>query len=265
VTEDTDLDRLFTRLSTERRRPAPDDHPAPEKLSAYLANELSPEEDDAIQEHLTACTLCTGLLLDLQRFLDPPEEDRPREGVADFESAAEWRELKGRMGGRVEGGGGGRLPRSSPFRSIFGSVRVWQGVAAVLAVGVVGMGRYSLKLQEESRSPEANSIYLSLPSSLGVRGGGEWVKTAKLRGKAKTIMLVLAAPPNLDYKEYQAKITSKRTLKTNVINDLVRQDDAFVITLHPGSSQPGTYTVEVDGFRNGQPETVGTYEFRIDS
>jgi hypothetical protein len=95
--DSADLDRLFARLSDEGRAPEPKDHPAPEKLSAYQANELSPEEDDAIQEHLAQCTLCTELLLDLQRFLDPMPEDLPREGVVDFETATEWRELRGRM------------------------------------------------------------------------------------------------------------------------------------------------------------------------
>ena len=95
--DSADLERFFSRLSGGHAQD-PDDHPTPEELSAYLADELSPKADAAIQEHLTRCTVCTGLLLDLQRLLDPPPEDLPRVGVADLETETAWRELRGKLG-----------------------------------------------------------------------------------------------------------------------------------------------------------------------
>ena len=65
------------------------EHPAPEKLSAYQARELSPEEMGVIREHVAGCGLCAERLADLRRFLDVAPEER--EGVADLETAAEWR------------------------------------------------------------------------------------------------------------------------------------------------------------------------------
>jgi putative zinc finger protein len=263
VTDEPDLDRLFTRLSTERRRPAPDDHPASEKLSAYLANELSPEEDDAIQEHLTACTLCTGLLLDLQRFLDPPEEDRPREGVADFESAAEWRELKGRMGGRVEGGGGGRLPRSSPFRRIFGSVRVWQGVAAVLAVGVVGMGVYVLKLRGDMKAPRSG--YHILLSGEKTRSSTESVGELRLHETPSDFSLTLVKPPELNFPEYVVEISREpEGSQVRTVRGLrYQEDEGVTLLLSKDDFKPGMYEIELRGPSDGQPEIAVKYRLSV--
>src|SRR6185295_7043360 len=75
------------------------EHPVAEKLAAYLADELSPQENDAIQEHVASCALCAERLLDLQRFLEYAP-DSSRVGVADLETAAEWRKLRERIAGK---------------------------------------------------------------------------------------------------------------------------------------------------------------------
>ncbi len=48
IDDTADLDRLFARLSDEGHHRDPDDHPAPETLSAYQANELSPTGKNAL-------------------------------------------------------------------------------------------------------------------------------------------------------------------------------------------------------------------------
>jgi hypothetical protein len=103
-------------------------HPDAEKLSAYHADELSPEEDDAIQEHVAGCRLCAERLLELERYLEPAE--RKDEGVEDFATAAEWRRLRGRMAQR-----GIENDREGLLRSL----RVFQVLAAALGVLVVGL------------------------------------------------------------------------------------------------------------------------------
>src|SRR3954471_7094568 len=79
-------------LGEDRNRPDPEEHPDPETLTAYQANELSPEEDERIQDHLAVCQHCTELLLDLEEFLQPPESGV--EPAADFEAAVDWRRLR---------------------------------------------------------------------------------------------------------------------------------------------------------------------------
>jgi len=171
VTDDADadeLDRRLARLFGEgRHREDLPEHPSPEKLSAYQANELPPEEEDAIQEHLVECSLCTELLLDLQRFLEPAEEERP--GVADLAAEAEWRKVRKEMG--WEGEKRQEAPAADVSR-LRRSLRAFQAMAAVLLVGVLGLSVYALRLREEVGTSEA--LVSSSPLNvLGKRSGPE--------------------------------------------------------------------------------------------
>ncbi len=92
-----DLDQMLGFLGEDgRQRRDPEEHPSPEELSAYQANELTPEEDERIQDHLAVCQHCTELLLDLEEFLEPPAV--AAEPAADFEAAADWKRLREGMG-----------------------------------------------------------------------------------------------------------------------------------------------------------------------
>lgn len=84
MSEDTlDRDEVFDFLAEERRdRRDPEEHPSPETLTAYQANELSPEEDERIQDHLVQCRHCTEMLLELEEFLQPAEAEPASEPEA---------------------------------------------------------------------------------------------------------------------------------------------------------------------------------------
>src|ERR1700681_3151931 len=147
------MDRLFTRLSEEdKRRPDPVEHPDPAKLAAYRAKDLSPEEYNTGQEHLVRCNHCAGMILDLKRLLEPPLEDRPREGGADFETAAEWRELWAKV--RKAQAQTPAAWRGGLFRRISGAPTV----AAVLAILLVGAAYRIVVLQRELARPSAVQI-----------------------------------------------------------------------------------------------------------
>jgi Putative zinc-finger len=79
--EISDLDGMLGFLAEEgSQRRDPEEHPDPETLTAYQANELSEEEDGRIQDHLAVCRHCTELLLDLEEFLQPRTSRRRRTG-----------------------------------------------------------------------------------------------------------------------------------------------------------------------------------------
>jgi anti-sigma factor RsiW len=160
VTDAADLDRLLARLFKEGHScSGPEDHPALEKLSAYNAGELSPEESDAIQEHFAGCDLCAELLLDLQRFLSPVADNLPDKSTV--ESTVNWQEMREM--------GAGEKPRQVR-RLAFSSLGLAYRIAAVLAVAGVGLSTYALKLQHEleQRGPQILEYSISL-SSQGVR------------------------------------------------------------------------------------------------
>jgi len=176
VTDDADdLDRRLARLFEEgRRREDPEDHPAPEKLSAYHAKELPPEEADAIQEHVVQCAFCTGLLLDLESFLKPQEEEA-REGVADLGTEAGWRKLREEMGWRER-----REEPAAEVARLRRRLRVIQRWAAVFLVGILGLSAYTLRLWKEARASE--TLVSSTPTNeIGKRGiPEEEVETLKV-------------------------------------------------------------------------------------
>ena len=114
------------------------EHPAADKLAAYQADKLSPEENDAIQEHVASCDLCAERLLDLQRFLEFVP-DPSRAGVADLETAAEWRKLQR------------RIEQETEKKRFFASARGGYSVAAALLAVCIGLAAWNLNLWRESR------------------------------------------------------------------------------------------------------------------
>ena len=52
-----------------------EDHPTARQLAAYQAGQLSPGEEDEIQEHLVACRECTAALLSLPHFQELMEAE----------------------------------------------------------------------------------------------------------------------------------------------------------------------------------------------
>lgn len=162
--EADDLDRRLARLFEEgRRREDPEDHPAPEKLAAYHAKELPPEEADAIQEHVVQCGLCTELLLDLEGFLKPEEGSAP-EGVTALGTEAGWRKARKAMGWPAH-------------RGFFASASGGYSLAAALALAVIGLVAWNLNLSREIRRPQPVQSMRTLEAAGSSRGtafsGGE--------------------------------------------------------------------------------------------
>jgi len=219
-------------------------HPSPEELSAYQANELTPEQDDAIQEHLADCSLCAEVLLDLERFLDLPREDRPREGVADFETAAEWGLLRSKLkDGRL-------FPEKVARRS---SRRGTYAVAATILLAIVGLSLYTL-----SRSPERFQTLQPLDSRRGPSGDVETVQLP--------ITLLLKSPVKTPYPEYRGELQDGPTGHQIREFPNLRESRSFdlEVPLERGSLEPGEYRIELMGLENGHPpKSLGTYAFKV--
>jgi len=212
-----------------------EDHPTPEELSAYQAGELTPEQSDAIQEHLAGCELCTEVLLDLHRFLDLPEEDRPREGVVDLQTETEWRALKA------------KLPLTQDRRSARRST--YAALAAILLVAV-GFSFYVL-----SRSPER---YKTLVAQNETRGAGE-VETVQ-----PPVTLLLKVPSKTRYPEYQANLQRGDGSPVREFSRL-KQLSSFEVKVPIENLDIGAYQIKLLGIRNGAPSSVGTYVFKVAS
>ncbi|HEX4959629.1 MAG TPA: zf-HC2 domain-containing protein [Thermoanaerobaculia bacterium] len=237
--EPADLDRLFAILSEEERLPDLDDHPAPEKLSAYQADELSPEEDAALQEHLAHCALCAGLLLDLQRFLNPPPEDLPREGVVDFESAAEWRDLRVKL----------QDPRYRPMavkrfplRKIFGA-RTLAAVLTLFLFGFGGMATWIAVLKRKMALPITDLTPTTVLALESTRGPAEKPEPTPLRlGHVVAFETQSSLPSARLRLVFRKDGTIRRTLEAKE-----KDEERIEVFLPESFLPPGVYKVEVQG------------------
>jgi hypothetical protein len=241
VTDDADeLDRRLARLFEEGHRGEdPTDHPSPEKLSAYQANELPPEEADEIQEHLTECSLCTELLLDLQRFLEPEEEDRSQEGVADFGAEAGWRELRGKMEWKRESES--HDTPGAEMSRLRKSLRRLQAVAAIILVGLVGLSVYALRLRQEVRASET-LVSVSLINAIGARGE-EDAETLKA-SSGDSIVFTLFNPRGPS-REYRVEIRDAKGRTVWGRSGLPMREDYLAFPVPPKTLGPGSYEVRI--------------------
>jgi Putative zinc-finger len=257
VTDDADdLDRRLARLFETGRREDPKEHPAPEKLSAYQANELPPEEADAIQEHLVQCAFCTDLLLELKSFLEPAEEDRAREGVADLGAEVGWRKVRAEMDWREE-------PAPVEVSRLRRRLWAFQAIAAVLLAGVVGLSVYSWQVREKARRFDPNPVSASVPSNLGTRSGVEPTVIQLPRGTETRVLLTLEGS-DVEYPEFRADIRRKGGRSASRVPGLQLRDGVFRFTMDSEGLEPGTYDIEVYGLRNGNPIQVGQYTIQIE-
>lgn len=77
------------------------DHLSMERLAAYRAGELAPDEAEAVQDHLAACPGCASALLDLARsgeMMAAEEPPPPGAGVpSPAQTEASWQRLRARL------------------------------------------------------------------------------------------------------------------------------------------------------------------------
>jgi Putative zinc-finger len=246
--ETQDLDRLFERLAREEgTKGDPEEHPSVSTLTAYHGNELSPEENARIQEHLASCRRCTEIVLDFDSFVAEPAGEPE---IASFEAAAEWRKLRKRLREDDEN----QKERPAP---VLPSWKTAYAVAAVLFLGVVGLSIYSLSLRRELEQPVADLEVLVLNAS-DRRGVEPEVHEIRL----PHLLELGASPAGPDYPEYRVEVSDSdgRRLREVAIEE---GDLGFTILLPKRFLPPGNYHFELFGIREGQREPLGRHAVRV--
>jgi len=227
------------------------EHPAAETLSAYQANELSPEESGAIREHVAGCDLCAERLLDLQRFLEFVPEDQTREGVADLETAAEWRRLRKRIG------------REEERRRFFASARGGYTVAAALLAVSVGLAVWNLSLVRKSRDPVAVRTVRTLRAKESLRGG---IPTENEQPVVLPVQITLDLPIETPDPLYRIDLFREGSRHAARSFEAPPQGSELRVLLPEQSLTPGHYRLRVHGVRSGsgQPSRqVWNYELIV--
>jgi hypothetical protein len=229
--ETSDLDEMLGFLGEEGRDLRdPEEHPSPEVLTAYQANELSQEEDERIQSHLAQCRHCTEMLLELEAFLQPADREAAAP-AADFEMAADWRKLRSRMRGQKR--------------------QLAYAMAAVLLLAVVGLSIYAL-----SREPER---FATLDPLNSTRGPAEAIEVVEL-----PVTLVLRSPAESSYPEYRAELRDDHGGLIRQLSHLRESRPSEVeIPLGSRDLDPGEYRVKLLGVTDRGADPVGEYVFKV--
>jgi putative zinc finger protein len=224
------------------------EHPAAEKLASYLADELSSEENDAIQEHVASCGHCAERLLDLQRFLEfVPQESR--QGVADLETAAEWRKLRQ------------RIHRETEKKPFFASARGGYFVAAALLAVSIGLTVWNLNLVRASRQPRPLSTMRTLESRESFRSGAAPSVEEPISLPAQ---ITLNLPVEMPDPRYRIEMFPQRNPRGKTSLELSPEGSELRFFLPEKALAPGSYSLRVRGLRDGQPASaVWTYDLTI--
>jgi hypothetical protein len=227
------------------RRQDPDEHPAPEILTAYHAGELSPEEEEQFQEHLAVCGQCTELLLELDSFLEPPPIQIV-EPVGDYE-VVDWRKLRKGLGGNFGEKDLGRPERRSSLASVWGGY----ALAALLVISV-GLGIANVELFREIRKPQPIRTVQTLTAQGSTRGDGTKEGEPVVLPANITLPLPTETPSSL----YQVEIIPDGSQRPEWSLDVPQDKGDLNVHLPAKALSPGTYTVQVAPLSQGRPGPV---------
>lgn len=248
-------------------------HPSPEELVAYRAGDLTAEEDDRIQEHLTQCGECARLLLDLAEFeqLPPPPEEI---GPVDARDEASWQRMRSRL--REEGEDREPAPRDrelereAPILRPRPPVPYWRrpalpwALAAGLALCVAGLGWRTGNLErqvDQLSEPRLTQLITLEPEAERRRSGGDG-RPARTGESVAYDLLLPNDPAVPEYSLYTVEIVSAAGDVEPVPERQPASEGILRVTL-PSAPEPGDYAFQVSGIAEGQTTPVGRYPFTV--
>lgn len=205
-----------------------DRHPSIETLGAHLRGELAPAEADRVREHVTGCSECIGLLLDLDAFerrdgaAEAGGPGRGGDAGAAAERAESWRRLLAERPWQATAPqpaapqpahpeplrtapAAPPPPRAPADRRPRPRRPLWHPalVAASLAAAVL-CGSWALHLQQRLAAPVPDLPVVDLLPVSETRGGGRGEPTDVPPGASFTAVIV----PDSDrpFERYEAEI-----------------------------------------------------------
>jgi len=247
-----DLDEMLGFLAEDGlNRHDPEEHPSPEKLSAYRANKLTPVEDERIQDHLVVCGHCTELLLDLEEFLKPATV--AAEPVADFEAAADWRRLRD------------HLPQPAKAKS---RTRFAQLLAASLAGALILLGLSFLQMISSHRE-EVTELRNQVAELRQPIVDPPAISLRSTRGEAfdlpadRTVRVNLETSAPKEYDEYRAQIIDSE--HKPIWEKTLHKDEhgKLTIIIPENFLKPGSYTFRLIGAHGGSLDLLEEYLARV--
>jgi len=232
------------------------EHPSPDTLLAYDAEELSEEERARVREHLAVCPECSRTVLDLASF----PEIEPVPGVESLSVQAEevqWQRVLDRLEDEeARRSGGGQWGREYLLAAVLGAISL-------------GLGLWVAWLHIQpgsSETPSVNVFEIGLvPVGASVTRSEEGVQVPTGMGSV-LLRLNLA-----DLRPFENVRVAVRRAGVEEPGELVWEREGLVrgpqgnFSVHlPREVLPaGSYRIELTGERDGESEPLAIYELRL--
>ncbi len=257
-----------------------EDHPTPRRLAAYQAGQLSPGDEDEIQEHLVACRECTAALLSLPQFQELMEAEdletvaRPEELPGPGQTRASWQAVQARL---AASRAAAPAPPVRRFRRLTTSPRAFFALAAGLLVCLIG---FPLWIATQ-RGPRAGAPLAAYPLGDGevTRGVGSG-QPFVVRLAEGPAVLALPLPARASFPAYRIEIRTpggKLRLFANALPLPVavgpagtrapatsdRPPQVLAIIVGRGQLAAGDYRLRLVGLRGSHPEVIAEHALRV--
>jgi len=250
------LRQAIRELAAEERRGLTD-HPTPNELVDYHAGDLTPEERERIQDHLTLCPACVQAVLDLDTF-PAPEALRPNEQISDDTVTGEWKRFRERTG-EIRKVPSRHAPRPS--------LAPW-ALAASLLVAVLGLtvelSRLRLQVDTLSQPRPGVEIVTLFPRGESVErssGGPEAVTPSRWTDR---IVLLLDAPAVRQFSTYEAAIQAEGGPEIWRGGGLNRTPEGTLALEVPRRLLPaGAYRIHLFGTEPTGPVPLADFDLRL--
>ncbi len=240
------------------------EHPTPEALTAYDADELTPEQDDRIQEHFLECRDCPELLLDYKTFTAPDAADQEVPGLSDSWVAASWESLRARLAAETHAG----RWRSFVARLVgrFPSAPMAYALATGFFACSVGLSFWVTSLQREVgwlQEPQLNLPIAYLHLAEATRGD-QPASSFVVPPGVRSFLLVLTPLVEPMETGYRLEIRTRDGGEVWSGSGLARTDEGtFVIGLSRQFLKAGEYRILLFHDGGGGAKVVEEYAMRL--
>lgn len=247
---------VFRQVLIEDAKERAGEHPELDTLIEYLADELDPEAQDRVQEHLAGCRSCTQKLLDLEPLVIP---DAIPEGVADLQLEAAWRDFQSRA----------QAPEPVSRSAFF--PRWPAALAASLLVAVVGLSAWVNQLQRttvdlrrqvaELSQPQVNPPIVYLDEVTRSEPSGA---VAELPSDQSFVLLIVIPSAPEAYSSFEALLTDSTGDEVWSGEGLELSEEGTLRLRLPRDLLPaGDYQVVIRGVAGDQREKVIESSLRV--
>jgi hypothetical protein len=237
-------------------------HPEPDKLAAYHAGSLSPNEDLEIQQHLLLCPECPDLLLDLEDLFEPRHRDLD---LSDTWISGAWRDLRAKLGNAQDS-------ESLFWRRWMYWFSAVPRPANALATGLmfflwIGGTVQISALRQELARPDGQVAVVAVGPGSSTRSANPAPvvpKQVEFRPGVNKVRLDLRLVllEERDFQRIEAEIWQGERMRWQ-IPSVSRTQNLAPIEISRRSLKPGEYEVRIKGFHSNGKETEDVYPIEI--